>query len=78
MNVRERNHDARAETHLRALQQGAAARLTGSAYLQAAAGYLETDERENVEFYRGFGFVVQREEEVIGTPVWYMWRARHA
>jgi hypothetical protein len=28
------------------------------------AGYLETDRTENVEFYRTFGFVVQREESV--------------
>jgi len=38
------------------------------------AGYLETDRRENVEFYKRFGFVVQREEEVIGTTSWHMWR----
>ncbi|HXV79761.1 MAG TPA: GNAT family N-acetyltransferase [Candidatus Binatia bacterium] len=40
------------------------------------AGYLETDRPENVEFYKRFGFVVQREEQLIGTPTWYMWRAR--
>ena len=40
-----------------------------------AAGYLETDRWENVEFYQKFGFVVRREEELIGTPIWYMWRA---
>ena len=40
-----------------------------------AAGYLETDRRENVEFYQKFGFTVQREEELLGTPIWYMWRA---
>jgi len=39
-----------------------------------AAGYLETDRRENVEFYQKFGFTVQREEELLGTPIWYMWR----
>jgi GNAT superfamily N-acetyltransferase len=39
------------------------------------AGYLETDRRENVEFYKRFGFIVQREEEVIGTTTWHMWRA---
>jgi hypothetical protein len=39
------------------------------------AGYLETDRRENVDFYKGFGFVVQREEQLIGVPTWYMWRA---
>jgi GNAT superfamily N-acetyltransferase len=42
---------------------------------EKAAGYLETDRPENVEFYKKFGFVVQREEELIGTPTWYMWRA---
>ena len=38
------------------------------------AGYLETDRRENIEFYKRFGFLVQREEEVIGTTTWHMWR----
>lgn len=41
-----------------------------------AAGYLETDRWENVAFYQKFGFTVQREEELIGTPIWYMWRPR--
>ena len=41
---------------------------------QKAAGYLETDRLENVEFYKKFGFAVQREEELIGTLTWYMWR----
>jgi GNAT superfamily N-acetyltransferase len=43
-----------------------------------AAGYLETDRADNVEFYENFGFVVQREEVLIGTRVWYMWRAQQA
>jgi len=43
---------------------------------EKAAGYLETDRAENVEFYQKFGFVVLREEALIGTPVWYMWRPR--
>ena len=38
------------------------------------AGYLETDRPENVEFYKKFGFVLRHEEELIGTPTWYMWR----
>lgn len=42
------------------------------------AGYLETDRAENVEFYKKFGFVVQRNEELIGAPVWYMWRPARA
>jgi ribosomal protein S18 acetylase RimI-like enzyme len=39
-----------------------------------AAGYLETDRAENVEFYKRFGFMVRHEETLIGTPTWYMWR----
>jgi GNAT superfamily N-acetyltransferase len=39
-----------------------------------AAGYLETDRPANVEFYKRFGFVVRRNEELIGAPIWYMWR----
>jgi GNAT superfamily N-acetyltransferase len=39
-------------------------------------GYLETDRPENVEFYKKFGFVVQREEQLIGASTWHMWRAR--
>lgn len=41
---------------------------------ERAAGYLETDRPENVQFYKKFGFVVQQEEQLIGTPTWYMWR----
>jgi GNAT superfamily N-acetyltransferase len=40
------------------------------------AGYLETDKLENVRFYQKFGFTVEREEQLIGTPTWYMWRPR--
>ena len=43
-----------------------------------AAGYLETDRWENVGFYKKFGFTVRREENLIGTPIWYMWRPVHA
>ena len=43
---------------------------------ERAAGYLETDREENVDFYKRFGFVVRHEEVLIGTPVWYMWRAQ--
>ena len=43
---------------------------------EKAAGYLETDRPENVEFYNKFGFVVQREEQLIGAPTWYMWRPK--
>jgi GNAT superfamily N-acetyltransferase len=40
------------------------------------AGYLETDKLENVRFYQKFGFTVEREEQLIDTPTWYMWRPR--
>jgi GNAT superfamily N-acetyltransferase len=38
------------------------------------AGYLETDTADNVRFYTKFGFVVVRQETLIGAPTWYMWR----
>lgn len=41
---------------------------------EKSAGYLETDRAESVEFYKRFGFIVRRKEELIGTPIWYMWR----
>ena len=41
---------------------------------ERAAGYLETDRAENVEFYKKFGFAVLCAEQLIGTPTWYMWR----
>jgi ribosomal protein S18 acetylase RimI-like enzyme len=44
---------------------------------QRMAGYLETDRPENVEFYKKFGFLVQREEQLIGAPTWYMWRPQN-
>ena len=41
---------------------------------EQSAGYLETDKTENVKFYEKFGFAVRREEKLLGTTVWYMWR----
>jgi predicted N-acetyltransferase YhbS len=41
---------------------------------EKSAGYLETDRPENVEFYQRFGFFVCRDEELIGVPIWHMWR----
>jgi GNAT superfamily N-acetyltransferase len=41
---------------------------------EKAAGYLETDRPENVQFYKRFGFTVRHAEEVIGAPTWCMWR----
>ena len=36
--------------------------------------YLETDRRENVAFYERRGFRVEGELELLGVPVWRMWR----
>ena len=36
--------------------------------------YLETDKEINVRFYERFGFKVISEEEVLGTPNWFMFR----
>ncbi len=79
------------EPHVHLGPIGVAPRLqrqgTGTALMQRyvehlarenAAGYLETDLWENVKFYQKFGFIVRREEELIGTPIWYMWRPRDA
>ena len=45
---------------------------------EKSAGYLETDRPENVEFYERFGFFVRRNEELIGVPIWHMWRPASA
>jgi GNAT superfamily N-acetyltransferase len=36
--------------------------------------YLETDLQANVGFYARFGFALAGEIEVLGTPIWRMWR----
>jgi ribosomal protein S18 acetylase RimI-like enzyme len=38
------------------------------------AGYLETDKRQNVEFYKRFGFETIGEAPVLNTPNWFMGR----
>jgi ribosomal protein S18 acetylase RimI-like enzyme len=39
-----------------------------------AASYLETDRRENLAFYESAGYAVLSEEQILGLPVWRMWR----
>lgn len=39
-----------------------------------SAAYLETDVRGNVGFYARSGFSLAGEMEVLGTPIWRMWR----
>jgi GNAT superfamily N-acetyltransferase len=38
--------------------------------------YLETDGRDNIEFYERFGFRVTGESTVLGVPCWFMVRPR--
>jgi ribosomal protein S18 acetylase RimI-like enzyme len=38
------------------------------------AAYLETDQPNNVRFYRRFGFTVVEETSVLTVPNWLMWR----
>jgi GNAT superfamily N-acetyltransferase len=40
----------------------------------AGRAYLETDRRENIHFYRRFGFSVVAEAQVLGVPNWFMSR----
>jgi hypothetical protein len=40
----------------------------------AGLAYLETDKRENVRFYRRFGFAVVAQAEVLGVRNWFMSR----
>jgi hypothetical protein len=39
-----------------------------------AVGYLETDQPEAVELYRGFGYAVVGMADVLGRPCWFMRR----
>lgn len=41
---------------------------------EGSAAYLETDVRANVGFYGRAGFELEGEVEVLGTPIWRMWR----
>jgi ribosomal protein S18 acetylase RimI-like enzyme len=44
----------------------------------AAAGYLEIDRLENVDFYKRFGFRVVETAPVLGVDNYFMWRASKA
>jgi ribosomal protein S18 acetylase RimI-like enzyme len=41
---------------------------------EGSAAYLETDVFANVGFYARTGFELEGEIEVLGTPIWRMWR----
>lgn len=45
---------------------------------RAAAAWLETDLEINVTFYQTLGFVVVKQERVLGVPNWFMRRAHAA
>jgi ribosomal protein S18 acetylase RimI-like enzyme len=48
--------------------------LLARADADAQPCYLETDRAENVPFYEGGGFGVERESEILGVRVWHMQR----
>ncbi|GEM_PF-196676 len=58
--------------------QGVGSRLlaeyVGGLDRDGKAGYLETDEAENVRLYRRFGFEVVARADVLGVPNWFMLR----
>jgi ribosomal protein S18 acetylase RimI-like enzyme len=43
---------------------------------KSSAGYLETDKKENVSYYEGFGFKVIGETPIFNEPNWFMWRPK--
>jgi ribosomal protein S18 acetylase RimI-like enzyme len=45
---------------------------------EGSAAYLETDVRANVGFYGHAGFELEGEVEVLGIPIWRMWRPASA
>jgi GNAT superfamily N-acetyltransferase len=48
--------------------------LTSKADQAQLGCYLETATRKNLSLYQRFGFQVFHVEEIIGLPVWFMWR----
>jgi ribosomal protein S18 acetylase RimI-like enzyme len=65
------------DTHLQGQGIGSALMKTYCARIDrvGAAGYLETDKPQNVDFYKRFGFETVGEAPVLGTPNWFMRRA---
>ena len=45
---------------------------------EKSAAYLETDLHVNVGFYGRAGFELEGEVEVLGIPIWRMWRPASA
>jgi ribosomal protein S18 acetylase RimI-like enzyme len=41
---------------------------------EGSAAYLEADVHANIGFYARAGFALEGEVEVLGTPIWRMWR----
>ena len=64
------------DAHLQGMGIGSKLMRVFSAGMDAAGevAYLETDKLENVRFYERFGFETIGEEEVLGTPNWFMLR----
>lgn len=64
------------DSHLQGQGIGSAMLASFCAQMDAcgALSYLETDKRENVDFYRRFGFSVAEQAAVMGVPNWFMSR----
>jgi len=64
------------DTHLQGQGVGSALMKTYCARIDrvGAAGYLETDKPQNVDFYKRFGFETVGEAPVLGTANWFMRR----
>ena len=64
-----------------AQQQGIGSAMLAAVCLHMDAygsiSYLETYRRENVRFYKKFGFIVLDESNVLGISTWYMSRPGH-
>lgn len=43
---------------------------------RGSVGYLETDKKENVSYYEGFGFKIIGEAAILNEQSWFMWRPK--
>lgn len=64
------------DAHLQGMSIGSMLMSVFRARMDAAGedAYLETDRKINVLFYERFGFEIVAEENVLGTPNWFMTR----
>ena len=50
--------------------------LCGYVDSNGGSSYLETDDKDNVFYYEGFGFSVIGEASILDCPNWFMWRPK--